>query len=185
MWGAFLGGKVTGAWGRPNLHLLPKLRMGFTITPFRPYAFIACKARTRPFIFIIRTHFLVADHVTNNGDKFASLWKRQCSLSLPKRVTITWRLSATNYIMQRRITFTLQPKAKCWPQDELPNPVNFCRYRTAAACRYVSPCYTGNVSQLRVLLWKVWFQRSFITCTSNGRKVFHASGCQDLSKNAW
>jgi len=34
-----------------------------------------------------------------------------------------------------------------------------------------------------VFLWKVCFQTFFITCTSDDRNFFHASGCQDLSKN--
>ena len=86
--------------------------------------------------------------------------------------------AASNYIYSTKL------KSKCWPQDEeLPNPATFCRNWTVAACWYVSPCNTGNVSQLRVFLWKVWIQRNFITCASDDGKFFHASGCQELSKN--
>ena len=151
MWGAFLGGKVTEAWGRPNLHLVPKLRMGFNITPFPPYAFMACTVTKVPFVFIIRRHCLLAGHVINHADKFASLWKRQFSLSLltklsPPFVEHEVYNAASNYIYCTRL------KAKCWPQDEEPaNPAALYRNRTPAACRYVSHCYTSGFSELHIL----------------------------------
>lgn len=168
-----------------TFHLVPKLRMSFTLTPFPPYAFMACTVMTLPFICIIRTQFLLDDREINNV-KFALARKRQLSLSLPRRIT-EYHLPSIGHKVYNAASndiYCTRLKAKCWPQDEeLPNPATLCRNWTAAAGRYVSPCYTGNVSELRVLLLKVWFQRSFITCTSDDRNVFHASCWQELSKN--
>jgi len=80
-------------------------------------------------------------HYENNNNHFHFL---------TELLIITCRLSGTKYIMQLRMTFTVQDFMRSAGHKNFQITATFPRSRTAAACRYVSLCYTGNISCLSV-----------------------------------
>jgi len=131
-----------------------------------------------------KRHLLLANHIINKAEKCASVRKQQISLSILRGVTHYHPLSIGHkvYNAASNDIYCTTLKAKGWTQDEeLPNPAIYRRSRTAAACRYVSPCVHRQC--LMSSCGKFGFKDSLLLAQSDDRNYFHASGCQDLSKN--